>query len=867
MSWTPLHHRLQQLPLILAGPILRRTEPDAVTVWVALQEPCTVSLGIYTTNPPEQGKTIGKRLFGGYRTTVALGKFLHVVAVTARSIQGDRLQAGQIYAYDLLFERQHPTWRSATVDHHPTPSSVRNLREALNSAFSPQLPISYFDHQLPTFILPPPDINQLKILHGSCRKIHGGGKDTLPILDRLLEFSAGQLEERPHQLFLTGDQVYADDVADPMLWFFTEMGDTLLGWEESLPIGVPPPETTSSTAQQMTPPSVPHRVARELEPGQRSHIAEMAAGLTAGLGNQPERAKSHLFSFGEYCAIYLATWSTVLWPDRFPAGQDLHQHPEAIQQWDQAVKTVQEFAQTMGRVRRALANIPTYMIFDDHDVSDDWYLNQGWCNRVLGTPLGRRVVQHGLLAYAIFQGWGNTPEQFEAGQPGDRLLQAAQRWSASAGTDEAAVQAIQRYVGLPDYDRDTGTPEFRQDGSVCILDHDPASLKWHYTIRSNCHEVLVLDTRTWRGYPADLPDIAPPSLLSHTAFEEQIQDALRQSDRLQKGSSGVQVTLVVAPTNLITSDLIDVVQVWDLRQGKTYDNDVGDAWNINKAAFATLLKTLFEHRHRVIVLSGDIHYGYAARLNYWSHPPHSKTFEKSHVLVQLTSSALKNQEWKTELIHSKIKSLALENPDEWLGWHDPPDLREVQIVQGYVRTARLPVPDRGPVVKRLPKSGGNWDLFWKLAVEDQQSLPDWRYRAEWMRRQRSRPVPWGRPLAQRKQTTSKPQGWRDRLKQGLVKLWHNRWLQEGEEVVGFNNLGLVWFQWSDRPEVPPVVIQDSYWYAPWENEPIVFSRFQVPLALQDPPESLPVIVASSCITPRRATSTQSEQWVQHRTPN
>ena len=35
MGWTPLRERINELPLVLAGPILRRTEPDSVTVWVA----------------------------------------------------------------------------------------------------------------------------------------------------------------------------------------------------------------------------------------------------------------------------------------------------------------------------------------------------------------------------------------------------------------------------------------------------------------------------------------------------------------------------------------------------------------------------------------------------------------------------------------------------------------------------------------------------------------------------------------------------------------------------------------------------------------------------------------------------------------
>ncbi len=45
--------------------------------------------------------------------------------------------------------------------------------------------------------------------------------------------------------------------------------------------------------------------------------------------------------------------------------------------------------QTLPKVRRAMANISTFMIFDDHDVTDDWNLNPSWRDRVFTSPLGK----------------------------------------------------------------------------------------------------------------------------------------------------------------------------------------------------------------------------------------------------------------------------------------------------------------------------------------------------------------------------------------------------------------------------------------------------------------------------------------------
>jgi hypothetical protein len=112
-----------------------------------------------------------------------------------------------------------------------------NLSQALNSAtLSPQVTLSYFEHQLPTFAMPPADPGDLRLAHGSCRKLHGGGWDALPILDDLLEHYAKEPNSRLHQLFFTGDQIYGDDVADPLLRVATDIGNALLGWEENLPL-------------------------------------------------------------------------------------------------------------------------------------------------------------------------------------------------------------------------------------------------------------------------------------------------------------------------------------------------------------------------------------------------------------------------------------------------------------------------------------------------------------------------------------------------------------------------------------------------------------------------------------------------------
>ena len=105
MSWKDeygLSKRIQHLPLILCGPILRRTEEDSVTVWVAVKESRTVTLRIYKSEPPSiEAMTVVLR---GTRKTIQLGEHLHVVAVTARPVDsGPKLVSGELYFYNLFF--------------------------------------------------------------------------------------------------------------------------------------------------------------------------------------------------------------------------------------------------------------------------------------------------------------------------------------------------------------------------------------------------------------------------------------------------------------------------------------------------------------------------------------------------------------------------------------------------------------------------------------------------------------------------------------------------------------------------------------------------------------------------------------------
>jgi hypothetical protein len=94
MAWTTLASRLNTLPHVLAGPVLRRVTAQSVTVWVAVRLPGSVVLTVVDAS--------GHQMMSDSRHTVTLGTNLHIVAVTAKT-PAPVLTEGVVYRYDMTF--------------------------------------------------------------------------------------------------------------------------------------------------------------------------------------------------------------------------------------------------------------------------------------------------------------------------------------------------------------------------------------------------------------------------------------------------------------------------------------------------------------------------------------------------------------------------------------------------------------------------------------------------------------------------------------------------------------------------------------------------------------------------------------------
>ncbi|MBP5976218.1 hypothetical protein HW132_26685 [Brasilonema sp. CT11] len=804
MIWTPLRERINKLPLVLAGPILRRTEPNAVTVWVALKESRNVTLEIFDTKK--------KRLFSGSQKTIKVGTYLHIVAVTAKT--SSHLLHGENYLYDLYFGH------GETLNQPGVLTPEGSIQD-----------IIYPPYDLPSFALVPSRLNDVRILQGSCRKPHGESLDALASVDKMIREALEQdSKKRPHQLFLTGDQIYVDDVADALLFILMDASQTLLGWTEILP-----------DVQNY----------EELNPGKRNNLATHAAGLTASfskLNRVSNTAKSHLFTLGEFLAMYLFAWSDVLWtkPEDLPTFEDVHPNVQKSEvsrtSFTEDIADLQDFQVTIKDIRRALANVPTYMIFDDHEITDDWFLNIAWCDRTLNKPLGRRVLQNGLLAYAICQAWGNTPEQFEQGKPGEALLKATEAWSASFSTKPQHEQEIALRVGLPSF-ADIKTSQPRRGI------HQEGSLKWHYTVTTPEYEVLVLDTRTWREFPGK--DFDFPGLLSAEGCDEQISKVVRPQN--------TRVTLVIAPSPVIGLPFLETLQ----KTAKTIAEKLGaaawgfdpEAWGLEETAFERLfsrlaLRALPAHQSRVIILSGDVHYSFAARLQYSAIRPFqsSKNVKTELVVAQFTSSSLKNEAkgfGGSHSLHTKgfvpFRILKYFPTAEILGWENKGG-KELEIGSFYTladqTVQHLPWRLKGSPAKVNLEQERNCVRVLQITKK-----PEWWYRIDFLSAKAEEINQPKNYNSEQLYSVKAPLPGQDRkqpLEQYLaMAINHHHYIgkkAKGKEVVGLNNIGEITFEFVDGKEI---AVQTLWWrLESHENgkllEPFPLTRCEVSLAFDNP---------------------------------
>ncbi|MGS2587691.1 DUF7800 domain-containing protein [Streptomyces hebeiensis] len=119
-------------------------------------------------------------------------------------------------------------------------------------------------------------------------------------------------------------------------------------------------------------------------------------------------------------------------------------------------------------VRWLLSTVPSCMIFDDHDLIDDWNTSASWLADMRATPWWRERVLSGLMSYWVYQHLGNlSPAELAA----DELYAAVRAEPDGTGP-------LRRYADL--------------------AERDPAAVRWSYRRDFGRTRLLMVDSRAAR---------------------------------------------------------------------------------------------------------------------------------------------------------------------------------------------------------------------------------------------------------------------------------------------------------------------------------------------------------------------------------
>ncbi|MGH4014247.1 MAG: alkaline phosphatase D family protein [Pseudonocardiaceae bacterium] len=296
------------------------------------------------------------------------------------------------------------------------------------------------------------------------------------------------------------------------------------------------------------------------------------------------------------------------------------------------------------KVRWLLSTVPTAMIFDDHDVRDDWNTSAAWRTWVTAQPWWPERIRGALVSYWVYQHLGNlSPEELHS-DPTWRAVQAAEgdAW-----------------------------PVLREMADA--VDSDPAAIRWSFRWDLNGVRLVMVDTRCGRMLAE-----GSRSMLDEEEFCW-VEDAISEQ--------GAAHTLIGSSVPWLLPPAISDVQSANeaacargsalaekMRQG--IDLEHWPAFRESFDRFAALLRRVATGPNApatISVLSGDVHHSYAARASYPGQagsPVYQLVCSPIHHRVPWIFVVLMRAGWLSSVagvVRRLVRRLGV--PDPPLSWH------------------------------------------------------------------------------------------------------------------------------------------------------------------------------------------------------
>jgi hypothetical protein len=584
---------LNKLPVIIAGPIVRHVSHDTFTLWLCAKQAINCSLTFFNEQSEPQCQysfdsstdimgaiAASESVANQARTEVLhyqVGEHCHLYTLIVK--QADLFNENQTIYYDLnisvnaVDEAEHEgQWLSESLSDLTYPNNLNN-RPCFSFVYKKQL---------------------RNVLHGSCRKAHFSGQDALKQVDELISQSllpsstqkkAQQaVLSRPDILLLTGDQVYIDDVAGPMICAIKQTVELLGLYHENFE------GSNVSDSKALHASDKCYYLREDLLPSTEANEDLSKSFFKAK--RKPiftsVNAANHLIALNEMVALYLLSWSSRLWPHIQMDSNAVS--AEFKDRYEKEQLAIEEFASTLPAIERGLAHIPVYMIFDDHDVTDDWNLTRAWEEQAYGNPFSKRIVGNALLAYYLFQGTGNPKTTWQ-----DIQAMAADTFNNNK-------------VNNQDQFIDT------------LFEHD----QWQYRL-DTFPPVQVLDTRTQR-WRSESNKNKPSGLMDWESLCDLQQDVI-----------GEEAVIMVSAAPVYGVKFIEAIQRVFITFGGALVVDA-ENWMAHRGT-ASVMLNIFRHVRtppHFIILSGDVHYSFVYDVSL-------KFRRNSPNITQFTCSGIHNQ--------------------------------------------------------------------------------------------------------------------------------------------------------------------------------------------------------------------------------
>jgi hypothetical protein len=237
-------------------------------------------------------------------------------------------------------------------------------------------------------------------------------------------------------------------------------------------------------------------------------------------------------------------------------------------------------------LRWLMSAVPTAMIFDDHDVRDDWNTSAAWRDRITAQPWWPERIRGALASYWVYQHIGNlSPTQRHA----DPI------WCAIQDADEDVWSLLHKMA----------------DAS----DADPSAVRWSFRWDIDGIRLVVIDTRCGRmlteGRRAMLDDA------EFSWVDDAVSEDAHRAEHVLVGSS---LPWLLAPAIHDLQSANEVVCACGSGLGERIRQALDlEHWAAFRNSFDRLTALLrrvaagVDAPATISVLSGDVHHSYVAR--------------------------------------------------------------------------------------------------------------------------------------------------------------------------------------------------------------------------------------------------------------